>query len=726
MEVQVGPPLIAIHHDDQVLVCEPSARMSRQHGQGYFVEDTRLASGYRLRLEGLAPTLLNSSPIQSHSARFEFTNPRLETASGTIAAGTLHLRLDRAVSHGMHEDYDLTNVGRTRVEVVLEISVESDFADLFDVKSQRLPRRGSIQTVWEEPRLRLTTRYRNGQFRRALRLQIADADSHPEFANGGLSFRIVLEPDSCWHACLLWMPQLDGQRPQVPLRACHSLLERKPRRERSRRDWLGRATSFSTGDASVDSVVAQSIDDLAGLRMHRFDAEAAHGSGDGSHWVPAAGVPWFVALFGRDSLIVSLQTLALSPQLALGSLRALAAFQADAYDDERDMQPGKVLHELRHGELAALHLIPHTPYYGTHDATTLYVWTAARLWRWRGDRNGLDALRPHVERALAWIDADGDGDGDGLQEYRTRAGEGGYYNQGWKDSREAIVDAEGDLATLPIALCELQGYVVAAKRAWAQTLDEAYGEKRAATRLRSQADRLAELIERRFWWEAEGTYYLGLDGSKQPIASVASNPGHLLWAEAIVPERARRVAERLLAEDMWSGWGIRTLSQRHPAYDPFSYQSGSVWPHDNAIFAAGLLRYGLDEQAWRVARAIFDAANCFQGRRLPELFAGLARDAGAFPVQYLGANVPQAWAAGAAVQLLEALIGLEPDAANQSLALRPALPPWLERVAVADLTVGTAVADLLLQRNPDGTHSVDVTRRRGALDVTLPAALRKA
>jgi glycogen debranching enzyme len=717
VEVQVGPPLVSIHHDDHVLVCEPNARMSRQYGQGYFVADTRLASGYRLRIEDLPPTLLNSAAVRSHSARFEFTNPPLEAALGAVPAGTLHLRLDRAICHGMHEDYDLANVGRRAVEVVLEASVECDFADLFDVKAERLTRRGSVQSVWEQRRRRLTTRYENGGFRRSLRLQVEKADSAPEFANGGFSFRVRLEPGACWHACLLWIPEVDG-KVQAPLRACDSLLESKPVRERARRDWLERATRFSTSDGAVNAVVAQAVDDLAGLRMHRYDEMAARGSGDRSRWIAAAGVPWFVALFGRDSLIVSLQTLALSPHLALGALGALGASQADAYDDERDMQPGKILHELRHGELASLHLIPHTPYYGTHDATTLYVLTAARAWRWRGDRDALEAVRPHVERALAWIDTDGDRDGDGLQEYATRAREGGYYNQGWKDSGEAIVDAQGELAKLPIALCEHQGYVVAAKRAWARTLEEAYGEKRAARRLRTQADRLAELIETRFWWEAEGSYYLGLDGEKRPLESVASNPGHLLGAEAIVPERAGQVAQRLLAEDMWSGWGIRTLSERHPAYNPFSYQCGSVWPHDNAIIAAGLRRYGLDEEAARVARAIFDAAERFQNMRLPELFAGLPRDPAGFPIQYLGANVPQAWAAGAVIQLLDTLLGLDPDATNHLLHLRPALPAWLEAITVENLTVGSSAVDLQLRRSTDGGYSLDVTKRRGALEIT--------
>jgi glycogen debranching enzyme len=300
-----------------------------------------------------------------------------------------------------------------------------------------------------------------------------------------------------------------------------------------------------------------------------------------------------------------------------------------------------------------------------------------------------------------------------------RASQGGYYNQGWKDSGDAIVDGNGQLPELPIALCEHQGYVVAAKRAFAQTLEQAYGEKRAARQLRAQADRLAELIETRFWWEAEGSYYLGLDGNKHPIESVTSNPGHLLWAAAIAPERARRVCDRLLADDMWSGWGIRTLSDRHPAYNPFSYQCGSVWPHDNAIIAAGLRNYQLDEQAGRVARAIFDAADCFQTLRLPELFAGVPRDAGGFPLQYLGANVPQAWAAGAILQLVDVLLGLEPDAPQHVLRLRPALPDWLSTIALANLQVGEATTDLCVRRNPNSEYTLEVTCQQGPLEVSL-------
>lgn len=726
MEVQVGPAVVTIHADDRVVVCEPDSKMSATAAQGFFARDTRVVSGYRLKLGRDAPLLLDSCQVEHYSSRFEFTNPSLETTAGTVPAHSLHLRVDRTVGRGVHEDYDLTNYSGMEVGIELEVSFESDFADIFDVKAGRRMRRGSIQSVWDESEAALTTTYRNGEFRRSIRIRAARSGSPTEFANGGLTWRVSLPPGRSWHTCLLWSvdlgrgqadPAEDGHWP------CHSLLGRDTEHDRARREWARRTTRHTTSDPAVTAVVRQAVADLGGMRMHAHDEEAGSWADDRQEldaWVPAGGIPWFVSLFGRDSLVVSLQTLSLSPRLALGALRALGRLQADGYDDERDMQPGKIAHEVRHGELAALHLIPHTPYYGTHEATSLYVWTAARSWWWHGDRDEIAAARPHVERALAWVDGDGDLDGDGLQEYRTRARDG-YYNQGWKDAGDAIVDEGGGQAKLPIALCEHQGLVVAAKRAWAEVLEHVFEDAGTATRLRAEARRLAEMIEERFWWEEEGTYYLGLDGDKAPLRSVASNPGQLLWSGAVDPDRARLTAERLLADDMWSGWGIRTLSSAHPAYNPFSYQLGSVWPHDNVIAAAGLRRYGLDGAAAKVIRGVLDAAGRFRTLRLPELFAGLPRDPGGFPAQYLGANTPQAWASGSVVQALEVLLGLRADAPGRALVLDPALPDWLTEVELDNLGVGDHSADLVVRRRPDGSHSLEV-RRDGGLHVSLAGA----
>ncbi len=444
-----------------------------------------------------------------------------------------------------------------------------------------------------------------------------------------------------------------------------------------------------------------------------------NGAAETDYWLPAAGVPWFVSLFGRDALTASLQAFPVSYRFAEGSLLGLAALQAEGTDDDRDMQPGKIEHELRRGELARLHLIPHTPYYGSHDATSLFVLTAAETWRWHGSRRELDRLRPHVEAAIHWIDHDGDEDGDGIQEYKTRSTRG-YFNQGWKDAHDAILHADGRLPELPIATCELQGLVIAAKRGWAEVLEEAYGETSAASALRDDAARLAEMVEERFFWESEGTYYLGLDGRKQPIETVASNAGHLLYYGAVDEGRAARVARRLLEDDLWSGWGIRTLSARHPSYNPFSYQLGSVWPHDNVLIATGFRRYGLETEAHAVARGMFDAAECHVNRRLPELFAGLTRDEASFPVQYLGANVPQAWASGAIIQLLDVFLGFEPRAFSRSLLLRPALPPWLAEVGIERLPLGEHLVDLAVRRSSSGKYQLDV---RAGDEIEIEVAL---
>jgi glycogen debranching enzyme len=709
LEVRVGPPRLTIHADEEFLVCAPDGTISSDDQHGYFSEDTRIASCYRVTLARQSPVLLNSAVVAAFSARYEFANAETSTSSGRISSGDLHLRLDRTLHHGLHEDYDVTNYSPRRIELELELTIEGDYADLFDVKERRLVRRGVLDSRWDPDARALTTMYRNDDFERGLTIEVRRQGSEPEYANGRLGFRIAVEPKESWHCCLLWKPIGADGNGSGPIEECHALLAGDSDLSARRREWRRRATTIRTGDREVDAVLEQAVDDLGSLRMHRHDEAATVHHGDGiEEMVLAGGIPWFVSLFGRDSLVVSLQTPLLTPGFATGTLQALATLQGDSYDDRRDLQPGKIEHELRQGELAHFGLVPQTPYYGSHDVTALYVWAAAEAWRWTANHGLLEQLRPNVERALAWIDRDGDHDGDGLQEYRTRAGDWGYYNQGWKDAGDAIVGADGKNAELPIATCELQGYVVAAKRAWADTLEEAFGESADARRLRDEAERLAELIERRFWWEAEGTYYLALDGRKQPVESVASNAGHLLWARAVADERASSVVRRLLEQDMWSGWGVRTLSSQHPSYNPLSYQRGSVWPHDNAILANGCALYGHGEAAGRIARALLDAASRFRYGRLPEVFGGLERDDGSFPVQYLGANVPQAWASGAVIHLVHGLLGLEPDAAGKTLRLQPQLPAWLEEVELGNLRVGEGWVDLRV-----GSAGVAVEGRRG-------------
>ncbi|HXX37105.1 MAG TPA: amylo-alpha-1,6-glucosidase, partial [bacterium] len=473
------------------------------------------------------------------------------------------------------------------------------------------------------------------------------------------------------------IPEIDGVAFAPPPRCYQAGLENDTGFEKH---WRAAVTQVRASDDTMTHTVRQAAEDLVSLLMK--------GQNPGTPCVVAAGAPYFVALFGRDSIITGLQTLSMDRSFSLGALEALAAYQATTADDFRDADPGKILHELRVGELARFGQIPHTPYYGSADATLLYPILLHETYLWTGDRTLLDTYLPVAERCLEWMDRYGDRDGDGFQEYRTRSLRG-IKHQGWKDSGDGIVDGDGRPVEPPIALCELQGYVYDAKRRMA-ALFASVGEKARAAQLCTEADALFERFNEAFWMENEGTYAFGLDAHKQRIASVVSNAGHCLWSGIVPSSRAGRVVARLLAEDMWSGWGVRTLSASHPAFNPFAYQRGAVWPHDNALIAAGCKRYGYDAAVGQIARGIFAAASLFQGYRLPELMSGHQRKALGFPVQYLGVNIPQAWASGSAFLLLQAILGLRADSPQERLYLAPTLPPWLTSVDVEQLQVGRA------------------------------------
>jgi glycogen debranching enzyme len=699
LQIPVGPSMITINRDDRVLVCLPDARIIGA-ADGFFARDTRFVSGYELLINGSAPVLLNSSPVQSHSARFEFTNPELLDAFGPVDAHSLSVRLDRTIEGGVHEDYDVTNYGRRTVRLTVELEVRSDFADIFDVKDGRVVRRGSLQTRWLRYDGELRTTYVNQSFRRELIVDVAQADSPPQFANGRLVFVASIAPKAVWHACAHWLPITESRRRPTVL-ACNAIVAARddagPRLPRVR---------LETPNVTVRRAWERAILDTEALRLE--DPTFERGV-----FIPAAGVPWFVTLFGRDSLVVSMHGISGFPELASGALRRLSALQATADDPERDMEPGKIPHEIRHGELAKLGILPFQPYYGTHDATSLFVIVVSYLFHWLGDVEIIRRYLANAEAAMAWIDKHGDRDRDRFQEYATRSTHG-YYNQGWKDAGDAIPNADGSLAALPIATCELQGYAYDAKVRLAD-MYEILDRPADARRLRREAARLYDRFNEAFWWEAEGTYYLGLDGAKRPIESVASNAGHLLSSGIVPPERARRVVARLMADDMWSGWGIRTLSSDHVAYNPFGYHTGTVWPHDNAMIAGGFRRYGHVDAATRVARGMFDATERFVANRLPELFAGLPRQAGSFPVQYLGANVPQAWAASSIFRLIAIMAGIHvrSDTAGSRIYLDPALPAWLPSLSLRGLRAGHGALDLDFE---DG--EVTVRRNTTRFEVT--------
>lgn len=677
--IQPGPATITIVREDRIVVCEPDGRILSDAAQGFFAADTRLLSAWELRLNGARPVALAAWPLSLHGARVELTNPPLADPVGPIDAQQLSIRLDRTVGAGVHEDIDLVSYAPRPIRLTIELALESDFADIFEVRGGQRVARKVASPGWDAGRSELRARYRSGSFRRELLIVPERATDGPIYRDGRLIFETELQPRGRWHTCLLWSAGTGGRASRAPTPCLADELAADAR------DSVRPAVESS--DAGLERAWARAVTDLDGLRLH------ARPDGRGPA-APAAGIPWYVTLFGRDSLIASLQALPIYPELLGGTLQRLAELQAEGDDPAREMEPGKILHEIRHDELTALGRLPYGPLYASHDATSLFVIALAEAYRWSGDRRLVERLLPHAEAAMGWIDRSGDRDGDGLQEYERRTPQG-YPNQGWKDSPDAIVNADGSVAQPPIALVELQGYAYAAKLGLAGLL-EAVGRHEEAGDLRAAAARLAALIDERFWWEAEGTYYLGLDGAKRPIASVASDAGHLLWSGVVPAERAGRLVERLLAADMWSGWGIRTISADHLAFDPFSYHRGSVWPHDNALIAAGFQRYGYQAQAVRVARAILDAAAGFADDRLPELFSGLDRQPGDSPVPYREANVPQAWAAGAVIQLVAIAAGLElrRDKAGRRRYEAGPLPGWLSALTFRHLRLGRRTVDV--------------------------------
>jgi glycogen debranching enzyme len=410
-----------------------------------------------------------------------------------------------------------------------------------------------------------------------------------------------------------------------------------------------------------------------------------------------------MALFGRDSLIASIQAMVAQPGVALGTLENLARWQSEVDDPERDAEPGKMPHELRVGEWAHFGIVPHRPYYGTADATPLYLLLLAENYRWSGDARALEPFRHAAEGCLEWIDRYGDRDGDGFQEYAPRTSRG-YRNQAWRDAHDGVLDEAGAFPELPIATCEMQAYVYGAKTRIAP-LFEAWGEKSRAATLRSEAAELRRKFLERFWVDGELAFLL--DGRKRPVRTVVSNPGHCLWMGILDEERGRVAGERLMQPDLFTGWGLRVLSDHHPSYDPHSYQRGSVWPHDSVIAAAGLRRYGMNQEAWTVLDGLLAAVMCFEDIQMPELFAGLPKSEFAVPVPYRMANVPQAWAAGSILHMVRVVLGLEPDVPAGRIYLDPALPPWCARLELRNLRLGRHEVRLLVQRKSDGRHEIE-------------------
>jgi glycogen debranching enzyme len=692
-KVHVGPAQITIHQGQSVLVTEPDGQVIWPSERGLYFRDTRVISAWAIYANGERWDLLNGGAIAYHAARIFQTNRAFMSEDGPIAARTLGLVIGRHIDGGLHEDIEITNNSRIPVRFNLEIAIRADFADIFEVKGNQIVRRGRITTSWSDKRQVLGVAYRNKDFCRRLIIRTGDGDGGPTVnANGRLSFDIALKAGQAWHRCLTYDLMDGGERIRAPRQCTHSSAASDHADKMD--EWQRRVLKIRTSNEEFYRCYTQGVQDMAALRLPLKGL-------DHMVFVPAAGLPWFVALFGRDALIVSLQAMIVYPEFAGGALEVLGQLQAKARDDYRDAEPGKILHELRYGELAHFKAIPHTPYYGTADATPLYLVALHAAWRATGDRALIERHLPAAEACLTWIDEYGDRDGDGFQEYQTRSA-AGYENMSWKDSGDAVMYPDGTLVRGPKALCELQGYVYDAWLRMAEIYDE-LDNKRRANALRKKAAALFERFNDAFWDEKSGFYAYALDGEKQKVLSVVSNVGQCLWSGIIAPERAGKVIKRLMRKDMWSGWGIRTLSADHPAFNPYNYQTGAVWPHDNSLIALGMRRYGFAAEAAAVARDISRAASHFLLNQLPELYGGLQRDPTNFPVQYLGANVPQAWAAGTPFMLLQAMLGLQQDAPRGKLYVDPALPDWLPDVTLKDLRLGRRRFDIHFWRDGKNT-----------------------
>lgn len=625
---------------------------------GFFAADTRFLSRLVLTIDGERSEPVSVEQAAPHVALFELR-----------AAGGLRVRRELFVGRGLEERVTIENTSDDEVDVVVGLELASDFADIHAVK--RVADGGAAAAAGAE---------RPEQWDGAATVAFADdgfpartlvhLSSPPDEPGGGAArYRLRLAAGGSWHLLVAVQWTLNGTAPLDGAAFEQQLLEdRRERDDSLARWWQSAPRLVAPHDAELEETWMRSLADLAALRLRWA----------GSGMVPAAGLPWFMTLFGRDTLIAAFQTLPLGPEAAEAALRALAETQADRDEPLRDAEPGKIVHEIRRGKTA---LVWADRYYGTVDATPLFLVLLSELWRWSGDDAIVHELEENARRALAWIDGPGDRDGDGFVEYLRRAPTG-LDNQNWKDSHNSMVFRDGTEARAPIASVEVQGYVYDAKLRTAELARHVWGDEGTAARLEREAEALRNRFDEAFWLPGHRWYALGLDHEKRHIDALASNMGHLLWSGLVPPERMSDVAGRLTTGPLWSGWGIRTLAADEAAFDPLEYHDGTVWPHDNSLIVYGLARAGRAAEVQRVVRALLDTAPFFE-HRLPELFAGYERSGTEPPGVVPTSARPQAWAAGTPVLLLRALLGLEPDPGTRTLQVTDAmLPDWAEGLAL--------------------------------------------
>jgi glycogen debranching enzyme len=688
-----------LKHGDTFAVFDHRGDIGGELGnpEGLYHRDTRMLSELQLLLEDTRPLLL-SSMTQDDNAVFtaDLSNPDLlEDGKIALRRENIHLNRMKFIWNGAcYERLVIRNFSDRPLDLRLTYRFASDFADLFEVRGERRQARGETLVALESDHS-VVLRYKGlDEIERATEIAFFPAPKTLTTAKAG--FEISLKPRAT-RRIFARIGFTGGVRGEWTGRSFY-------RQMRAARHALKlsseRAASVDSSNSVYNEIVRRSVSDL-----YMLVTDTQHGP------YPYAGIPWFSTPFGRDGIITALMTLWLDPTIARGVLEFLASTQATAVEPERDAEPGKILHEMRHGEMANLREVPFGRYYGSVDATPLFLLLLGEYFRRTGDIETVRSLWPNAEAALAWIDHYGDRDGDGFVEYHRQTKEG-LSNQGWKDSFDSIFHQDGSLAEGPIALCEVQAYVYGAKR-HAAILAEALGISQRAAVLAAQAESLRLRFESQFWCEDLSTYALALDGAKRPCQVISSNAGQVLFTGVASAERAQRVAATLMSPGAFGGWGIRTIGSSESRYNPMSYHNGSIWPHDNAVIAMGFARYGLQTSAGRIFSALFDAAAYMDLRRLPELFCGFARRERNAPTQYPVACSPQAWASAAPLCLLQASLGLELlDRTGEIKFYRPMLPDFLDHVRLRNLRLSTGSVDVLLHRQ-DHNVGVTVTRREG-------------
>jgi len=698
---------IVIKQHDLFLLTDLNGNVPRENvnALGLYYQDTRFLSAYELVLEGIPPTYLLSTGERQFAEVQELTNPDLRLPSGAIVAKeTITFHRERIItSMTGDEALSITNFNVSEVPLELAIYFDADFKDMFELRGFVTDfTRGVLhEPTWDGNCLYFQYDGLDGIVRKTT----VHFDPLPENRNRGqVVYRILLPARSTQTLRLHLTVELSTvpAPPDATSRNLGALVEHG---DEEYNRWARRQSRILSDNQSWNDLIDRSRKDIHLLQ-----------SGNPKESYPAAGIPWFATLFGRDSLITGYENI-WDPSQSNTILRLLAHYQGTKVDDWRNEQPGKIMHELRRGELANCNIVPFNPYYGTVDATPLFVILLAEYYRWTADIDFVRQLEPNLRAALDWMENYGDLDGDGFLEYETTSASG-LANQGWKDSWDAIMHRDGTLAKQPIALVEVQGYAYLARHC-ASELYQALGDDAEAQRQRYVANWLRSAFDSAFWLEDLGCYALALDGEKRPCAVISSNAGQTLWSGIVPPDKAAKVADRVMRSDMFTGWGIRTLGTGEIRYNPMGYHVGSVWPHDNAIIGLGLKRYGEEAKLQSLVTGFFESTRHFPDRRVPELFCGYDRAQFRVPVRYPVACSPQAWAAGASLLFCRTMLGLVPNApADELLIVRPVLPEWLRSVTVEGLRVGESTIDLRYQRQGDHTFT-EILRQTGSARIVF-------